>query len=158
MKFLYRGVTRKFYEKNSGRLNPKTWECFDYTFHWDEPGVTWDSGATWDKSEENAVMRHQLNQEGFPTSGISTTPYLERAKVYARGREGHSSGYVYKIDGSRLATHGVTEFVVAAYVKEPSIPEDDEVILVAEDFGALPDALVVEIIPVPATGGLLSES
>jgi hypothetical protein len=96
------------------------------------------------------VIRHQLNQEGFPTSGISTTPHLERAVVYARGKSGDSEGFVYKIDRTALTARGVDEFVVARFCS-PSIPEDDEVILVVQGGGAhLPQELIVEIIPVRA--------
>lgn len=85
MRFLYRGVTTGFHDRNGGRLEPKKIEPFEYNFHWEEKGVTWDSGGTWDSTTTNAVIRHQLKQEGFPTSGISTTPLFERAEVYARG-------------------------------------------------------------------------
>ena len=152
MRFLYRGVTTGFHDRNGGRLEPKKIEPFEYNFHWEEKGVTWDSGGTWDSTTTNAVIRHQLKQEGFPTSGISTTPHFERAEVYARGRDGRSAGYVYKIDRSLLQQHGVSEFVVKDYVKEPSIPEDDEVILVAADNAASPAVLIVERIPVPPPG------
>lgn len=150
MNFLYRGVTAKFHDENKGRLMPKRMGRFEYTFHWDESGLKWDSGATWDSSEANAVIRHQLNQESFPTAGISTTPHLERARLYARGRDGRSPGYVYKVDRAKLASYGVGEFVVSHYAREPSIPEDDEVILVTPDSEALPEALVVAVIPVAA--------
>jgi hypothetical protein len=118
------------YREHNGRLIPKKSGEFTYTFHWDEPGLKYDSGATYDASETNAVHRHQLNQEGFPTSGISTTPHLNQAKVYARGRDGRSAGYVFRIDRSKLADQGVREYVVAKFVKDPSIPKDEEVILV----------------------------
>ena len=145
MKFLYRGVTTKFYKQNEGYLKPKKIEPFEYTLHFDE-GFKWDSGGTWDSSRANAVIRHQLNQEGFPTSGISATPHFERAQVYARGRNGQSAGYVYKIERSLLSKYGVKEFFVSDYAKEPSIPEDEEVILVAEDFNALPQSVVLSVI------------
>lgn len=122
---------------------------FTYNFHWDEPGAAWDSGITWDSTVNNAVIRHQLNQEGFPTAGISTTPHLDRAIVYARGKDGTSDGYVYKIDRIALGAHGVSEFVVAKYCY-PSVPQDDEVILVVHNTAPLPTALMVEVIPVVA--------
>ena len=135
---------------NGGLLRPKTQGSFTYNFHWDEPGATWDSGTTWDSTANNAVIRHQLNQEGFPTSGISTTPHLERAAVYARGKAGDSAGFIYKIDRTALAAHGVNEYVVSRFCS-PSIPEDDEVILVVQRGGAhLPQELIVEVIPVRA--------
>ncbi|MDQ3267572.1 MAG: hypothetical protein M3P47_02420, partial [Pseudomonadota bacterium] len=97
----------------------------------------------------NAVIRHQLNQEGFPTSGISTTPHLERAILYARGKDGASGGHVFKIDRSLLLHNSITEFKVAQYCV-PSITEDDEVILVTPDGARLPPSVIVEIIQIPA--------
>jgi hypothetical protein len=35
-------------------------------------------------TEEHAVRQHQWNQSGFPTSGVSTTPHISRAKYYAQ--------------------------------------------------------------------------
>jgi hypothetical protein len=40
---------------------------------------------------------------------------------------------------------GVSEFVVNDIVPSPSVAEDDEVILVAGNFGALPSALIIEV-------------
>ena len=145
--FLYRGITEAFHQRNGTRLKPKTLGPFEFAFRWDQQDVQWDSGATWDSSEANAVMRHQLKQEGYPTSGISTTPLFERAAVYARGKDGRSPGFVVKIDRSRLAAHGVREFIVAELVREPSIPEDEEVILLTPGGVSLPEAVIVEVIP-----------
>jgi hypothetical protein len=130
--FLFRGVSEEFHRANGGLLTPKVQGPFTYEFHWDESGLTFDSGATWDSTPTNAVIRHQLNQEGFPTSGISTTPHFERAVLYARSREGTSGGYVFKINRQALKTEGVEQFVVSKFCP-PSIPEDDEVILVIEN-------------------------
>ncbi|SRR6266481_4438927 len=145
--FLYRGVTARFHLANNRLPKPKVQGPFTYGFHWNEPGHVWGSGATWGSSPTNAVIRHQLNQEGFPTAGISTTPHIERAIVYARGEDGIDSGYVFKITRSALERHRVTEFVVAQFC-QPSVPEDDEVILVISDAPHLPPAVVAEIIPV----------
>lgn len=147
MSYLYRGVSDSIHRKNNGRLVPKKIEPFQYGFHWGEEGLTWDSGATWGSSERNAVIRHQLNQEGFPTSGVSTTPLFERAKFYAT-HDGKRVGYVYKIDRSLLSVHSVKERIVSEFAKRPSVPEDDEVILVSSDFGPLPEEIVVDVIPV----------
>lgn len=131
-------------------MKPKVMGAFTYNFHWGEPGAKWNSGITWDSTKTNAVIRHQLNQEGFPTSGISTTPHLERAALYARGKDGDSQGFIYKIVRAELEKHHVLEFVVAEYAKFPSVPEDDEVILVPSDSSHLPKEVVLQIIPVIA--------
>lgn len=146
MSYLYRGVSNSIYRKNNGQLVPKRIESFRYAFHCGE-GLTCGSGVKCGSSETNAVIRHQLNQEGFPTSGVSTTPHFERAKFYAT-HNGKRTGYVYKIDRSLLAGHNVREFVVSEFAKRPSIPEDEEVILGASDFGPLPEEIVVQVIPV----------
>ena len=150
--FLFRGASEAFHQANGGLLKPKVQGPFAYEFHWDGPGFTWDSGVTWDSTSTNAVIRHQLNQEGFPTSGISTTPHFERAVIYTRGRSGTSGGYVFKIDRTSLHHHGVTEFVVSQFCV-PSIPEDDEIVLVAPNMLHLPPAVVVEVIKITALSG-----
>lgn len=151
--FLFRGVSEAFHQANGGLLKPKVQGPFSYEFHWDEPGLTWDSGATLDSTSTNAVIRHQLNQEGFPTSGISATPHLERAILYTRGKDGRASGYVFKIDRSALLHHGITEFVVAQFCV-PSILEDDEVILVVPDGLHLPPSVIIEVIQVPVNSNV----
>ena len=135
------------YKSNGGRLVPKKLESLTYAFHWGEPGTKYGSGIKYGSSETNAVIRHQLNQEGFPTSGISTTPLFERAKRYAISKD-TPRGYIYKIDRSLLQQYGVREFPVANFAKFPSVPEDQEVILVSSDFGELPPEIVIEVIEV----------
>jgi hypothetical protein len=147
--FLFRGTSEEFHNSNGGFLRPKTQGSFVFGYHWEERDITWDSGATWDSSSTNAVIRHQLNQEGFPTPGISTTPHFERAVLYVRGKSGTSGGYVFKIDRSFLPSLDITEFVVSQFCV-PSIPEDDEVILVLPNLLHLPPTVIVEIINIPA--------
>lgn len=147
--FLFRGVSETFHQNNCGLLKAKLQGPFTYGFRWGEANLKWDSGVTWDSTPANAVIRHQLNQEGFPTSGISTTPDFERALFYARGRDGASAGYVFKIDRISLSAHGVKEFIVSQFCK-PSIPQDNEVILVVDSELHLPPAVVVEVIHIPA--------
>jgi hypothetical protein len=146
--YLYRGVSEKYHQDSGGILKPKVVGAFTYNFHWGESGAYWDSGITWDSTPANAVIRHQFNQEGFPTSGISTTPHFERATIYARGKDGLSLGFIYKIARARLKEHDVREFIVADYAIYPSVPEDDEVILVIPNSQHLPEDLVIEIIPI----------
>jgi hypothetical protein len=91
---------------------------------------------------------HQRDSKKYQTSGISTTPNYENAVRYATHKG--QSGYVYKIDRTMLDAHGVKEFPVDQHAVRPAIPCDHEVILVALDFGPLPDAIVVDVIPVQA--------
>lgn len=112
-----------------------------------ESDLTWRSGVTWGSTPNNAVIRHQLHQEGFPTAGISTTPHFERAMFYTRGPSGTTGGYVFKIDRRAFALEGIEQFVVSEFCT-PSVPEDDEVILVVPNGQPLPVAVVVEVIEV----------
>jgi len=99
-------------------------------------------GATHDKSEQNAVLVHQLNQKGYPTSGISTTPKRDRAEHYATGGGKYERGFVFIIDRTMLDCFEIKQHVVSDQIPFPSIPEDEEVILVAKDYGNLPDGIV----------------
>ena len=145
--FLYRGVSKDLHEKLKGVLRPKESLAFARHASWDN--ATWDD-SDWAESDQNGIVEHQFEQLGLPTSGISTTPHLHRAIVYATHDGKFDSGYVYVIDRNRLVTHGVQVFVVNERLVSPSIPEDDEVILVASDFGAIPADVIVEIRPVGA--------
>lgn len=107
-KYLYRGVSECMHNRNQGRLIPKKFSGFKYTFRLNED-VRLDNGAKLGNSPDNAVIRHQLRREGFPTSGISTTPFFEQAKFYATV-SGKYPGYIYKIERAILASSGVKEF------------------------------------------------
>ena len=50
------------------------------------------------------------------------------------------------INAGVLKHFGVTAYVVREIVPMPSIPEDEEVILVAQDFGPLPKQIIEEFI------------
>lgn len=146
IRVLYRGVSTSLYQKNGGKLLPKSIEPFIYQFHYGE--FKYGIGVRYGLCDVNAVILHQLDQAGFPTSGISTTPHLERAIYYATSGGKETTGYVYKLNRTILVSHGIKEFIVADFAVEPSIPEDDEVILVAPDFGELSDAVIIKIISV----------
>ena len=94
------------------------------------------------------MIGQQRDSSKHPTSGVSTTPIFDRAVHYATHGGCHPTGYVYKIDTALLKAHGVTPYPVDQHAVKPAIPEDEEVILVASDFGALPDDIIVEVISV----------
>lgn len=144
MDFLYRGVSSELHESGKG-LQPKCTGRFSCGARYGE--ATYGTGWTYGDSEANAVIKHQLDQAAFPTSGISTTPVFCRAEYYAVGGGQHRIGYVYRIDRKALPSHGVREFVVAEFTNTPSVPEDREVILVLPR-GGLPGEVVVEVIKV----------
>jgi len=110
--------------------------------------VYYGGGATYGESQQNAVIMHQQDSSEYQTSGISTTPSFQNAARYATHNGKYSAGFVYKIDTQLLARYGVTAYEVAEHAVKPAIPSDEEVILVAKDFGLLPKGIVVEVVAV----------
>jgi len=151
-RFFYRGVSIEMFKKTNGKLVPKSTEAFTRAFKYSELGFKYGSGAKYGSSPENAAIKHQYNQSGFPTSGVSTTPFFERAKYYSTSGDKNVPGYVYKIDRMLLEENAVTEYSINRIVTNPSIPEDAEFILVANDYGTLPDEIIVEVISLKACG------
>jgi hypothetical protein len=146
-RYLYRGVGGIAAEEDLiiKSLTPKAPGKFSYFFKFDGT-ILLDGSATLGESEQNATLRHQLNQDGFPTSGVSTTPHKDRSFFYACGPNGcHKEGIILTIDRLRLSQCGVSEAVVSASVYSPSVPEDDEVILFDNSDDALPRQIVVKI-------------
>lgn len=148
--YLYRGVNEEMYRRSGGVLRPRLIDRpFTHVFKADG-SIRADGSATAGPSEKNAVYGHQLSSEKFPTSGISTTPVFQRAQYYAT-RDGRCAlGYVFELDREALESFGVKEYSVSKWVENPSIPEDEEVILVAQDLAELPMSVVVRIIDVRA--------
>lgn len=139
---LYRGINPDLHNQIAGELLPKDTRPFVRS---PEYGRAEWGNSFWGECEANAVVEHQQHQAGYPTSGVSTTPHLNRAIFYATHGGKYSYGFVYVIDETLCQIHNVTIYVVKDIVPSPSIPEDDEIILVAHDFGMLPRALVIEI-------------
>lgn len=145
-RYLYRGVNSEMHERTEGQLIPK---ALGHPFKRAGKYGQFKYGEiTYGKSTKNAVVGHQKDSSSFPSSGVSTTPIFENAKEYATHKGKYSSGYVYKIDTHQLSHAGVEAHIVSEHAPMPSIPEDEEVILVASDYGALPSDIVVEIIKV----------
>ncbi|MDI9434277.1 MAG: hypothetical protein QM570_21375 [Planctomycetota bacterium] len=146
-RYLYRGVNSDMYERTGGCLLPKViGEPFERSIKY---GQEFKYGEiTYGKSAKNAIVAHQRNSSAFPSSGVSTTPVFENAKAYALHNGRYAAGYVFRIDTELLETAGVRAYEVSEYAAKPAIPEDKEIILVAEDFGVLPRGIVVEVIEV----------
>lgn len=142
--YLYRGFGTDIYQDVAACLTPKVCGEFKHVFNHDG-SITYDGSATYGASSQNAVLRHQLNQAGLPTSGISTSPHKDRAVFYALGGGRRKEGIVITIDRSSLVKHGVIEHAVSDTVVKPSVPEDDEVILVSIYGGPLSLAIVVSM-------------
>jgi hypothetical protein len=146
MSCLYRGVGGiELDDVITKALTPKKIGIFSYSFNYDGV-IRHDGSATYGENKINAVLRHQLNQEGWPTAGISTTPHKDRARFYAMGKDGcHKEGIILTINRLQLSQHGVMEAVVSATVHTPSEPKDDEVILFDNSGGSLPSLIVIKI-------------
>lgn len=99
-------------------------------------------------SEINAVRQHQWKQNGFHTRGISTTPFLDRAKFYAA--ENH---IIAKIDTSLFLELGIQILNVNERLGERPYEiaclEDNEMILVYDKDGEFPPEVIVDIIHIP---------
>ena len=147
MAILYRGIHESKFRDVLSALTPKQRKPFLKAASWDV--AEWDT-SSWNASEANAVIEHQHAQAGLPTSGLSTTPHFARARFYAIGRCQSGCGFVLVIDPAKAAELGVSCYVVNDVVRNPAIPEDDEIILVARDFGPLPEQLVYEVVKVCA--------
>jgi hypothetical protein len=147
-RYLYRGENVELYAFNEGRLVPKKiGASFRQYIHYDGK-ATYGAGNTYGDSIANGVIQHQLDSGRNPTSGISSTPHFERARRYATWK--HSSGLVFKIDTSLFERYAVSAHAVAEYAIVPKSPDDDEIILVARDFGPLPMEVVIEVLSVEA--------
>lgn len=143
-RYLYRGVNPELHKTNAGRLVPKAnGTPFKQSAYWGD--FYWGDGSTWGESEANAVIQHQRDSGKYPSSGVSTTPSLENAKRYATHDGKYESGYIYKIDPDLLEKYGVSAYAVADHATLPAIPGDEEIILVARDFGPLPTEIIVEV-------------
>jgi len=96
-------------------------------------------------SVDNKVRQHQWKQNGLPTRGISTTPYLNRAKFYAQRNR-----IVAKIDTSLFERYGITMHdineVLGFRPSDIAMKEDNEIILTYKEAGAFPKEIISELI------------
>jgi hypothetical protein len=147
-RYLYRGVNLELHRETGGELRPRaTGKPFTRAVYYGEKAY-YGAGAVYGVSEQNAVIMHQQDSSEYPTAGVSTTPIFENAVGYATHNGKYSAGFVYKIDTHLLSQFGVTAYPVAEHAEKPAIPDDEEIILVASDFGRLPNEIVIEVIDV----------
>jgi hypothetical protein len=137
---LYRGVSHEMHEKNRGLLIPKNLERFSLP---PEFGVAEYGESFWSDCAENAVLRHQLHQKGLPTSGISTTPLINRAIFYATHNR-NTKGWIYVIDRSLLNAYHIDTYDVNKIITTPSVPCDQEVVLVNNKNSHFESAIIVK--------------
>jgi len=141
-RYLYRGFCIERYQNVTAALTPKAPGKFEHIFCHDG-SIKRDGSAMYGSSEKNEVLRHQLNQAGLSTAGVSTSPHHYRAVFYALSGGKNKKGIVITIDRGSLSKYGVHEYVVSATVISPSVPEDEEVILVSLDGGPLPPGIIL---------------
>lgn len=147
-RYLYRGVNHTLHQKTEGKLIPReSGKPFKRFVYYGEE-VYYGGGNTYRESEANAVIMHQIDSSRYPSSGISTTPIFENAKLYATHNGRYDSGFVYKIDTNLLEAASVKAYPVDDHAVKPTVPGDKEVILVAKDYMELPNEIIVEIIEV----------
>jgi len=145
--YLYRGLSKSMFQEAKGQVLPKEiGKPFEEVIVFDGR-FTYNGDARFGESGQNSILMHQDDSSKPPGSGISTTPHFERARHYAT--HGNSvQGVVIVIDRHRLADCGITAFVIADKISSPKCPEDDEVLLLAADLGALPQEVIFDVIPV----------
>lgn len=99
-------------------------------------------------SVENIVRQHQWKQYGWPTRGISSTPYYDRALFYAAKNK-----VIVRIDTSKFIDFGITTYDVNSILghraNDIAVPEDNEIILVYQNDGLFPKEIIVEVINLP---------
>ncbi len=141
---LYRGVSVEMHRKKVG-LKPKG-TSFSQPIYFDQD-FRFDMGLTFENSKNNAIISHQTNSCQYPTSGVSVTPFRERATYYAT-HNNQQRGIVYVIDFSCLSQYNIRAYRVSSFTDSPVIPEDDEYILVGDNNSLLPDAIIIDTIEV----------
>ncbi len=152
--YLYRGFAWAAYGKTAAGLRPRApGVAFEHCFKAGEivrPSVgeilKAGVGAVAGLSDVNAAFRHQADPDdrAWCDSGISTSPDRDCAVYYATGGSAGQAGCVLVVDTTLLSRHAVTAYRVAEIATTPSVPDDDEYILVASNFGDLPEAIVVD--------------
>lgn len=117
-------------QKDNG-IKPKGIE-FEITFEHDK-SIYYDGSATFGSSSLNAVNGHQICSKKFMTSGISTTPFWERARLYALEDGAYTKGVIFEININDIIMEEIELFEVNKLIINPNIKEDNEVIIKRKD-------------------------
>jgi hypothetical protein len=143
-KILYRGISIKMFKAANGHLIPKAiGKKFETEVCCGDPHAECGLGAQAGNGVANTVLLHQYGQRGYPTSGFSTTPHKERAKIYAT--YGNEPGLILSFCTDNLQDSNVEIFRVRDHVESPSVSDDDEYILVTKDYGMLDFYSLIDI-------------
>jgi len=143
---LYRGVNCDMYSKirDDEYIKPKA-RTFEAVLRYDG-SIKLDGSATFGKTFQNAIIGHQFDSGIYMTSGISTTPDFGRAENYALNNGKYAIGYVFVFDTEILNMDDYELLKVSEFVKSPTKPHDEEIILKRKDNKVIPLEIVVDII------------
>lgn len=146
MEYLYRGVSLSMFQELDGKLMPKQMcDPFSSIPCAGDPHAVCGSGIVAGDASINSVVFHQWRQLGLPTSGVSFTPFWERAKFYAFSGGRNLEGYIFKISVKKLIEASVLVYKVNDLVPHPAVPDDDEHILVARDCKEISEQVIVSV-------------
>lgn len=120
-------------------IKPKGF-VFELTFEHDGI-IRYNGSATFGSSILNAVNGHQICSNKFKTSGISTTPFWERARHYALKNEVYSKGVILELNINKILKEEIELFEVNKMIINPNSQEDNEVIIRKIDNQAFPLSL-----------------
>lgn len=159
-KILYRGINKKqlinikktivpngtenIHLIHSGSENEKIIDKHEKS----KPLIRYDGSATYGPSEQNTTLLHQIDSSLFPTARISTTPVLERAIIYAIGKnKNYEEAYILQFkDLSRI--EGFKLYDVNSSIKDPTFPEDREVEVSYKNNQGIPSEFIEKIFKV----------
>jgi hypothetical protein len=151
MDLLYRGVNAAMYDALKGKLSPHhkgIGKPYSRQHQFDD--VQFGVDPQFGGGSINESLIHQnykdCGEDRYITSGISTTPHIEKAHRYGSNEGEHSHYYIYVIDRKILSLYNVTE---QPGLQFPKKPDDDEVTLTAQDYGTLPDEIILEVLEFP---------
>jgi hypothetical protein len=142
---LYRGVDELTDGANGGRLVPKGTTVAAAPRY--DGKIRHDGKFNYGHSQSNTARAHQIESGLYEGCGVSTSRSEERAVIFATSGN-TQDGYVYVIDESRLSEASVTchEF------SDLEHPHEQEVTLIEQSGGAIPEFVVVEKYAVNADG------
>jgi hypothetical protein len=140
VEFLFRALRPE--EISGGVFIPRS--CGPFV---DEPRLPQILPFTLGKRREHAVRAQQWDSKKYPTSGVSTTPHLKRAKYYGQNHRTIAKIAVDRLDQFRVQMFRVSEHIHSSQI---CVPEDDEVILVCPDAECFPKEIIADIFELPS--------
>jgi hypothetical protein len=142
---LYRGVDEFTDRKNGGRLVPKG-TAVEVTPVFDGKWA-FDGKFNFGASQNNTARAHQIDSGLYGGCGVSTTRSEEKAVFFATYNNSRD-GYVYVIDEDLLRDASIDCYEF----QDPEYPDEEEVTLIENAGGPLPDSIIVEKYALHANG------